>query len=136
MVPPTFTAGQGWAICRGGSRHSQLGIKSQLRGQIGLRYDSEIGYHCNIACFISIHLIEQKLQAPSPAMVLGRQHVISNSFQVSSGNIFACSDIEHGTQGDILQDVKENLVIMPSCLHAPLPSCPSSTLSSEDDVRW
>ena len=53
-----------------------------------------------------------------------------------SSNIFACSDIKHGTQGDILQDVKENLVIMPSCLHAPLPSCPSSTLSSEDDVRW
>ena len=86
--------------------------------------------HCNIACFISILLIEQKLQAPDSMSYL----IHSKSHQ--SGNIFACSDIEHGTQGDILQDVKENLVIMPSCHHAichHAPPPPSQRLMSGGD---
>ena len=102
-----------------------------------MRYDSKIGYHCNIACFISILLIEQKLQAPSPAMAFGhwywayRMSYLSNSFQVSSDQILACKLQWHrawdtrrhstGCQGK-------------PCHHAIMPSCP--TLSSDDDVSW
>ena len=79
--------------------------------------------HCNIACFISILLIEQKLQAPDSMSYLihSKSHQAIYLLAVTS------------SMGHKATFYRMSRKTLSSCHHAIMPHCPSFTLT-EDDV--